>query len=110
MTDQKRDYWSECISQAADEYGLTLTSEQLGALADAAESGHERYSQAFHDPGWGERMSDIEDGYRRKIKELEEQVLDAHNRGELCAKRLLGLWPDEQLSIDKHGHIERPTR
>ena len=44
------DYWKECISQAAEGCGLTLTAEQLEYMADAVEGGDENIGQAFYSP------------------------------------------------------------
>lgn len=46
MTDWEKDYWSECISIAADECGLSMTPEQLDCLAGSVKGGHENYSMA----------------------------------------------------------------
>lgn len=44
------EYWKECISIAADECDLSLTSEQLEYLADSASGSHENYGMAFYSP------------------------------------------------------------
>lgn len=49
MADWKKDYWSECISIAADECGLSMTQEQLDCMADSVKGGHENYSMASGD-------------------------------------------------------------
>lgn len=46
MADWRDAYWRECIGNAAEECSLSLTEEQLDALADAAQSGHENYVMA----------------------------------------------------------------
>lgn len=70
---EKMDYWEECIAIAAEECGLVLTKEQLDALAGAAESGHEHYGMAFYSPPASDRISDIEDEWKRKVKDKEEE-------------------------------------
>jgi hypothetical protein len=68
----QKDYWSECIAQAADECDLNLTIEQLECLASAAESGHEHYGMAFYSPPDSDRISDIEREWKAKLKTLEQ--------------------------------------
>lgn len=45
-----KDYWAECLSNAAEECGLVITSEQLSELAEAVMGGHECYGMAFYQP------------------------------------------------------------
>ena len=52
------DYWKECISLAAEDCGLAMTSEQLESLADSVQGGHENYGMAFYSPPAHERMDD----------------------------------------------------
>ncbi len=35
------DYWSECIAEAAENCGLSITSEQLKVLAETVSISHE---------------------------------------------------------------------
>lgn len=46
----RREYWAECLSQAADDCGLKLTAEQLGCLAEAVEGADENIGMAFPTP------------------------------------------------------------
>lgn len=70
------DYWTECISTAADECGVVLTESQLECLASAAESGHEFYGQAhgyecIPNPLHGQ-IDDLKRAHRREMDELEK--------------------------------------
>lgn len=61
------DYWKECISIAAEECGLTLTDEQLDALASSAQAGHEHYGMAFYSPPSSDRYDQIEREWKAKL-------------------------------------------
>lgn len=103
----KQNYWQECLSQAADECDLKLTHEQLSYLAEAAEGGHENYSQAFYDPGWGDRMSEIENEWKRKYKELQGEFDKYRNNAETAVKQALRQYSDSNVSIGEHGEVFR---
>lgn len=61
------DFWRECISNAAEDCGLTLTDEQIFVLAAAVEGGHENYSQAFYSPPAGEYLEAENKRLRREL-------------------------------------------
>lgn len=44
------DYWSECISCSLDELGVTLTAEQIEAIARDVQVAHENSDLAFGTP------------------------------------------------------------
>ncbi len=43
-------YWAECLSQSFDEHGVSVTPEQLAAIAQDVQSAHEMHGQAFYQP------------------------------------------------------------
>lgn len=102
----KVDYWVECIAVSAESNDIHLTTEQIDALAEDVAAGHSMFSECSGDPGWGDRVRDIEDSYKRRIRELETQLAEAHGRGEAAAKRILGIHPDDRVAIDKYGFVE----
>ena len=68
------DYWKECIGEAADECGLSLTDEQLDCLAGSVQSGHENYGMAFYSPPAGEYLTSENERLRRKLLAESEKV------------------------------------
>lgn len=46
MTDWQKNYWSECVSAAADECGLLLAPKQLDCLVEGVRGGHEHFGMA----------------------------------------------------------------
>lgn len=48
-SDWRRNYWIECVSIGAEECGAVLTREQIEAIADSVQGGHENYSMASGD-------------------------------------------------------------
>lgn len=99
------DYWTECIAIAAEECDLTLTREQLECLASAAESGHDHYGQAFYSPPPGERLSEIEDEWRRKLKALQAEFDAYRGDAETAVKQALRIHRETPVSIHEHGEV-----
>jgi hypothetical protein len=91
------DYWKECLCNAAEEYDLELTVTQLDALAEAAENGHDNYSQAFGAP---DRTGDIESEHISQLRSLEERGRRAYEAAERATKIMMGLRGDEQIHIE----------
>lgn len=86
------EYGSDCIAQAAENCDLELTREQLECLAEAAENGHEHYSQAFYSPPNSDQITDIERQYRQKLKQQQqehERSIDTLNENAAWQKRQL---------------------
>jgi len=103
----QRDYWQECMAIAAEECGLTLTQEQLDCLANGAESGHEHYGMAFYSPPASERLSEIEDGYKAKLKALQAEFDAYRENAETAVKRALRVHRYDNVSIGQHGEVLR---
>lgn len=105
MTDL--DYWKECISIAADECDLSITAEQLEMLGDSVAGGHENYGMAFYSPPWSDRISDIEDEWKRKYKALQAELEAYRNNAETAVKRALRQYDDANVSIGEYGEVFR---
>ena len=101
------DYWRECIGQAADECELVLTPEQLTCLADAASGGHEHYGMAFYSPPDSDRLGDIENGWRAKLKAQQDEHERYVRNAETAVKQALRVHRDDQVSIGQHGEVLR---
>ena len=105
MDSTQRDYWKECIAIAAEECELTLTAEQLDYLASSVESGHDHYGMAFYSPPPSERLSEIEDGYKAKLKALQAEFDAYRGHAEIAVKQALRVHRDDHVSIEKHGEV-----
>ena len=101
----EQDYWTECIAIAAEECDLKLTREQLEYLAGAAENGHEHYGMAFYSPPPSERLSEIEDGWKKKLKALQAEFDAYKNNAETAVKQALRVHHDDHVSIEPHGEV-----
>lgn len=101
------DYWTECISAAAEECGLTLTPEQLECLAGGAEGGHDNYGMAFYSPPWSDRMGDIEREASDKLKRLQAEFDAYRNNAETAVKLALRQYDDANVSIGEYGEVFR---
>lgn len=102
-----QDYWAECIAIAAEECGLTLTTEQLEYLAGAAESGHEHYGMAFYSPPWSDRMADIEREWKAKLKAQQDEHERYVRNAEQAVKQALRVHRDDPVTIGEHGEVLR---
>lgn len=101
------DYWCECLSNAAEEVGLSLTKEQLTALAEAAENGHENYGQAFYSPPATDMFYEQERKHNETIKKLKKEFTDYQHNAETAVKQALGQYSDSQVSIGEYGEVTR---
>lgn len=102
-----QDYWKECISIAADECELTLTPKQLDYLASSAESGHEHYGMAFYSPSSSERLNEIENEWKNKLKALQSEFDAYRDNAETAVRKALRQHRDDQISIGEHGEVLR---
>jgi len=101
------EYWKECISLAADDCGLEMTAEQLEALAESVEGGHENYGMAFYSPPPHERMDDIEKEWKDKLKAKERELERYQANAETAVKRALRQHSDANVSIGEYGEVTR---
>lgn len=67
-------YWRDCISEAAEACGLTLTIEQLQCLAEGASGGHECYGMAFYSPPAGEYLTGENERLRRELRAERDKI------------------------------------
>jgi len=101
------DYWKDCIAIAAEECDLKLTPEQLECLAGSAEGGHEHYWMAFYSPPPGERMSEIENGWKAKLKALQAEFDTYRSNAETAVKQALRVHRDDPVTIGEYGEVLR---
>lgn len=114
MSTSTTDYWKECMSIAAAECDLTLTSEQLRALADSAEAGHDHYGMAFYSPPPSERLDAIKSEGDAKYAALKREFEAYQGNAEQAIKKALRISRSTPVSICKYGevltHDGRPER
>ncbi len=101
------DYWAECLSEAADECGATLTHEQLACLAEAAETGHGYYGMAFYSPPASDRIAVIERESAGKLQRLQAEYDAYRSNAHTAIKHALGLRSDDQVTIGEDGEVLR---
>jgi hypothetical protein len=101
------DYWKECISEAADECDLVLSSEQLRHLAESVEAGHDNYGMAFYSPPASDRIADIENEWKAKIEAKDRELECYRTNAETAVKRALHQHSDAQVSIGEYGEVFR---
>lgn len=100
-------YWEECIAQSAESCDLKLTKEQLETLASDVSISHEHYGMAFYSPPDSDRYSDLEDEYKKKIKDLEREFNKYKDNAETAVKQALRQYSDSQVTIGEHGEVLR---
>ena len=98
------EYWEETLSDAAQECGLTLTPEQLTALAEAAQSAHECYGMAFYTPPSSDRIAVIERECKQKVESARAEANRMRDNfvKNVCKRR--GVRPD-QVEIGDNGDV-----
>ena len=96
-----REYWTECVSSALEEAGISATEEQIASVADSVAAGHECFGMAFgHDvasSNLAARSARERDEVARQI-ELEKQKVGCPEcRGAGRRKYTIGM-----LAVNAH--------
>ena len=104
---EKIEYWKECILIAAEDCGLSMTSEQLESLAESVQGGHENYAMAFYSPPDHERMDDIEKEWKAKLKAKDQELEQYRANAETAVKLALRQHSDANVSIGEYGEVTR---
>lgn len=99
----QQDYWSECISIAAEECGLNLTLGQLECIAKSVECAHDNYGMAFYSPSANDRVIDIEREWKARLKAQQEDHARYVANAEEAIKRALKV--DGSVSIEPYGRV-----
>ena len=101
------DYWEECIADAADECGLSMSKEQLLLIAKAVEGAHENYGMAFYSPPDGDRIAGVDREWKRKYDALQAEFDKYRNNANTAVRQALGQHHDTPVSIGEHGEVTR---
>lgn len=101
------DYWSECISEAADECGVELTAEQLAVFARTVEGGHECYGMAFYSPPPSDRLNQIDRDWQKRFDALQAEFDVYRGDAETAVRRALRQYSDANVSIGENGDVFR---
>jgi hypothetical protein len=92
---------------SAEECDLVLSDDQLFMLSDGAKGGHEHYGMAFYSPPASDRLSDIERGWKEKLKHLQAEFDAYRSDAETAVKQALRQYSDANVSIGKNGEVLR---
>jgi hypothetical protein len=99
------DYWAECISNAAGECGVNLTSQQLEWISEAVDGAHENYGMAFYSPPPSDRIAVIEREGKAKLESLQKDF-DLYRHGsESAMKTALQVHHQDNLYITNDGEV-----
>jgi hypothetical protein len=82
----QNDYWKECLASSFDEHGVTVTKEQLAAIAGDVAMGNECYGMAFHTPE-NPLSCELRDAKAALKKEIEKVICRTCNgRGRITTQ------------------------
>lgn len=101
------EYWQECISEAAEECGLTITQEQIASIAEAVEGAHENYGMAFYQPPPSDRFNEIEREHKDELDALRREFDTYRGTAEKTVGRILRQHSDTIISITEDGDVLR---
>ncbi|MDE1484658.1 hypothetical protein [Xenorhabdus bovienii] len=101
------EYWTECISSAADDCDLVLTQEQVKSLAESVSRGHECYGMSFYSPPDADHYAEIERKWSEKYAALQRDFDSYRGNAETAVRTALGQYSDDQVSIGEHGEVFR---
>ena len=71
------DYWTECVSEAFDDAGLTATDDQIDTVASWVEGAHENYSTAM---GYDVASRNYHAEQKSKFEKLEKELQREQNK------------------------------
>lgn len=100
-----KQYWTECISAAADDCGLKLTTEQLECLVETVKISHENYGMAFYEPPATDRIAEIERQYEAKLQKQQAEHDKYVRNAETAVKKALRTHSDAKIFIEDHGSV-----
>jgi CRISPR/Cas system CMR subunit Cmr6 (Cas7 group RAMP superfamily) len=99
------DYWTECITQAAEDCNLSLTKEQLDCLVETVKLSHENYDQAFYSPPAIDFISEIEREFEERLKKEQAEHEEYVKNSEIAIKKALSVKIDDRVAIEKDGEV-----
>lgn len=100
-----KEYWLECIQQAADECGLEMTTDQAAFISAACFDAHENCGQAFYSPPLSDGLAVIADENAKKLVAMKAEHDRETAGAELALKRSLGLYDDSIITVDCDGSV-----
>lgn len=103
----KKDYWAECIAEAAAECGAVLTSEQESHIAACVEGAHDNYGMAFYSPPPSDRIADVEREWKQKLAAMEARMDRYRTNAEEAVRKALRQPYDTRIAIGEHGEVHR---
>ena len=103
----KLNYWEECLASSFEEYGIMVTSEQLRAIAEDVEAGHDNYGMAFYSPPSSDRISNIEREWKQRFDNLQHKFDKYRGNAEIAVKKALKQYDDVNVSIGEYGEVLR---
>ena len=102
-----KEYWQECIAQAAEECDLPITPEQLASLAEAVKDGHECYGMAFYSPPPSDRFAQIERDHKAEVARMAAEAERYRSITETVVGRILRQHSGASISITDDGEVLR---
>ena len=102
-----KDYWEECVANAAEECGAVLTDEQVSVIAEAASAAHKNYGMAFYSPPDSDRRIVIEREWAAKLDAKQRELDSYRENAETAVRQALGQRRDASVSIGKDGEVFR---
>jgi len=99
------DYWEECLDGSFEEHGVAVTTDQLKAIAEDIQIGHDTYGMAFYSPPASDRVADIEREYKKRHDDLQHEFDKYRANAETAVKKALHQCSDAQISIGDDGEV-----
>jgi hypothetical protein len=93
------------MASAAEECEFKMTPEQLDCFASMAERGHDYYGMVFYSPPPIDRLSEIEDGWKKKLTALQAEFDAYKGHAETAVKQALHVHRDDNVSIEPEGEV-----
>lgn len=107
MPYDRKDYYAECINDAADEIGLKITADQAKYIGEAVEAAADNIGMAFYSPPASDRYAQIEREWEARYKALDKEFNTYRGNAETAVKVALNQHRDAHVSIGENGEVRR---
>lgn len=107
MSYERIDYYIEAVDAAAEDAGVTLTSEQTKTMAHTIEGAVDNIGMAFYQPPSSDRINVIEREWKTKYEDLQRRFDSYCDDAETAIKKALRQHSDVRVTIGKYGEVLR---
>jgi hypothetical protein len=107
VRDPQLDYWTESVSIAMQEAGISFTPEQARQVGAGIQGSHDNYGMAFYSPPASDRISAVENEWKQRVDRIQKELDTYRANAEKAVKRIAKLPSFASVSINQYGEVIR---